>query len=151
MENERAMKQEAHSKIDDVALVQDLFQENGVLREKIRTALNTNEERTGQALREVIRFLFLVSLHNEVLTPSHQVDLAWHELILHTKAYHKFCEDHFGRYLHHTPGGGQEENQAQFQRTQELYQEYFGTPDPWFWGHNCLDISDESCGACETI
>ena len=34
------MNREPLCKIDDVALVRDLFQENGVLQEKIRTALN---------------------------------------------------------------------------------------------------------------
>jgi len=145
------MNRESLCKIDDVTLMRDLFEENEVLQEKIRTALNTNEERTEQALREVLRFLFLVSLGKEVLTPSLKVDLAWHEFILHTKAYHKFCERHFRRYLHHSPGGTKEENQGQFQRTVELYREHFGTPDPYFWGHDCLDLRDESCGACETI
>ncbi|MDP6959304.1 MAG: hypothetical protein QF645_10900, partial [Planctomycetota bacterium] len=99
------MNRESLCKIDDVTLVRDLFEENEVLQEKIGTALNTNEERTEQALREALRFLFLVSLGKEVLTPSLKVDLAWHEFILHTKAYHKFCARHFGRYLHHSPGG----------------------------------------------
>ena len=145
------MNREPLCKIDDVALVRDLFQENEVLQEKIRTALNTNEERTEQALQEALRFLFLVSLHNEVLTPSHRVDLAWHEFILTTRSYHKFCQHHFGRYIHHSPGGERKENEKQFQRTVNLYQENFGTPDPYFWGHDCLDLRDESCGACETI
>jgi len=35
--------------------------------------------------------------------PSRRVDLAWHEFILFTKDYAKFCQDHFGRFIHHVP------------------------------------------------
>jgi len=31
------------------------------------------------------------------------VDTAWHEFILHTKAYEQWCQAAFGRMLHHTP------------------------------------------------
>ena len=35
--------------------------------------------------------------------PSQAVDIAWHEFILHTKAYESFCKKAVGRFLHHTP------------------------------------------------
>src|SRR4051812_11778890 len=35
--------------------------------------------------------------------PSKAVDAAWHEFILMTRDYEKFCENAFGKYLHHTP------------------------------------------------
>jgi hypothetical protein len=35
--------------------------------------------------------------------PSRAVDIAWHEMILMTRAYHAFCERAFGHYLHHSP------------------------------------------------
>jgi hypothetical protein len=35
--------------------------------------------------------------------PSRVVDEAWHEFILDTRAYARFCEEAFGEYLHHTP------------------------------------------------
>ncbi|HET7444647.1 MAG TPA: hypothetical protein VFJ57_08315 [Solirubrobacterales bacterium] len=36
--------------------------------------------------------------------PSWAVDEAWHELILDSVGYTRFCEQAFGEYLHHTPG-----------------------------------------------
>src|SRR5688572_16638682 len=42
-------------------------------------------------------------LAKEVGMPSKAVDAAWHEFIVLTKEYAKFCEQAFGRYLHHTP------------------------------------------------
>jgi hypothetical protein len=31
------------------------------------------------------------------------LDHAWHELILHTEYYTQYCDENFGRYLHHRP------------------------------------------------
>lgn len=38
-----------------------------------------------------------------VAMPSQAVDDAWHEFILFTRHYDKFCRRAFGRFLHHTP------------------------------------------------
>lgn len=38
--------------------------------------------------------------------PSHAVDEAWHGLILCTARYSAFCEEAYGRFLHHHPDGG---------------------------------------------
>ncbi|WP_186647030.1 hypothetical protein [Fluviispira vulneris] len=31
------------------------------------------------------------------------IDEKWHNFILFTKYYHSFCEEYFGRYIHHIP------------------------------------------------
>jgi hypothetical protein len=38
-----------------------------------------------------------------VSMPSQAVDDAWHAYILSTRAYRDFCDQAFGRFLHHTP------------------------------------------------
>jgi len=38
--------------------------------------------------------------------PSHAVDEAWHGFILCTARYALFCEQAYGRFLHHHPEGG---------------------------------------------
>ena len=38
-----------------------------------------------------------------VAMPSQAVDDAWHEFILFTRQYARFCKGAFGRFLHHTP------------------------------------------------
>lgn len=38
-----------------------------------------------------------------VAMPSQAVDDAWHEFILFTRHYARFCTGAFGRFLHHTP------------------------------------------------
>ena len=38
-----------------------------------------------------------------VAMPSQVVDDAWHEFILFTRQYNKYCQQALGRFLHHTP------------------------------------------------
>jgi hypothetical protein len=38
-----------------------------------------------------------------VAMPSKAVDALWHEFILHTSAYKRWCDFALGRFLHHTP------------------------------------------------
>ncbi len=38
-----------------------------------------------------------------VAMPSQIVDVLWHEFILFTRQYQRFCKSAFGSYLHHTP------------------------------------------------
>ena len=38
-----------------------------------------------------------------VAMPSQAADDLWHEFILHTRNYEVFCQQAFGRFLHHTP------------------------------------------------
>jgi hypothetical protein len=55
-----------------------------------------------QGLREW--FLCCAWRDGEVLgMPSRLVDDAWHEFILDSVAYTRFCEQAFGEYLHHSP------------------------------------------------
>ncbi|MEI6713920.1 MAG: hypothetical protein WCO60_09220 [Verrucomicrobiota bacterium] len=43
------------------------------------------------------------SKYQFISMPSQVVDDLWHEFILFTAEYQKFCEKAFGRFLHHTP------------------------------------------------
>lgn len=63
---------------------------------------------SADALRVLdgLRLWFLCCLHaggQQIGMPSIVVDKAWHEFILMTRAYHAFCDEAFGRYLHHAP------------------------------------------------
>ena len=53
-----------------------------------------------------LRQFFVAHLRSErkfVAMPSKVVDFAWHEFILHTRAYALWCDVAFGKLLHHTP------------------------------------------------
>ncbi|WP_336083400.1 hypothetical protein [Nocardia sp. SSK8] len=71
-------------------------------RELVETGLRQWLRCCGAALRD-----------DQVIgMPSHAVDEAWHGLILCTQLYARFCEQAYGRFLHHFPDGVGEANPA---------------------------------------
>ncbi|MBE1878710.1 glycine-rich domain-containing protein [Myceligenerans pegani] len=62
----------------------------------------------GTALAErivdqALAFLAVSATTDEALSPSPLVDHGWHEFILHTIDYARFCDQIAGRFLHHVP------------------------------------------------
>ena len=56
----------------------------------------------AQGLRQFF-LAYLKSGRRPVSMPSQVADDLWHEFILHTRRYQLFCQQAFGRFLHHTP------------------------------------------------
>ncbi len=95
-------------------------------------------EYTAQVIREYRRFLLLVTVSEELMSPSDAVDQAWHLHLLDTRNYRRFCRNVLGRRLEHTPSrGGQDEHakfDAAYARTLERYRQTFSEeppPDVW--------------------
>ena len=119
------------------------------MRKKIVAATGLEPSAAEPMLAEALKFLSLVAWSERVLTPPHHLDLAWHEFILFTRTYHAFCHEWFGRFIHHQPGGTQQENKRQLRATLKLYHLCFGNaPDPKFWGHHDTLSEDIGCGGC---
>lgn len=70
-----------------------------------QTYPHLNESEVEQVIRGLRDYFHLVSLSRikTVAMPSQVVDVAWHEFILFTREYSKFCSQALGRFLHHTP------------------------------------------------
>jgi Glycine-rich domain-containing protein-like len=62
-------------------------------------------DRVQNAENEYRKFLYLLVLRpKETLVPWHDdLDLFWHEHILHTEQYAVDCRHLFGRFIHHDP------------------------------------------------
>jgi hypothetical protein len=77
-------------------------------------------------------FLLLHHLHPGVtLVPTKEIDECWHNHILHTKKYHRDCEQIFGHHLHHDPAQPGEDDAGlvnAYQHTKELFLQAFGYP-----------------------
>lgn len=56
----------------------------------------------SRALRQYF-LAYLKSGRKYVSMPSQAVDEVWHDFILNTRDYAKFCRGAFGRFMHHTP------------------------------------------------
>lgn len=103
-------------------------------------------------LVECLKFLYLAgnANNNEKLTPSIIVDETWHGLILFTASYQQFCQQFYGAFIHHHPGGDEASNHKQLQFTLYALQAQFGKLDSTIWPTDAvLDITGQ-CGTCES-
>ena len=76
------------------------------LQKKFRESHPQLSDAQRNQLFEGLRQWFMVcnrADRNFVSMPSQAVDNAWHEFILFTRNYNRFCRKAFGRFLHHTP------------------------------------------------
>ncbi len=116
---------------------------------------NWTQEQCESVEIEYKRFLHLCRKYGKGLTPWGLVDTMWHYHILDTIAYHKDCQNVFGRYIHHYPYfgmRGEEDKQNLLkagERTAKLYEQEFGEnlfermEDPcWHW---CKDECWHAC------
>lgn len=79
---------------------------SGSLFEKLKEKHKHLELKDCQLVARALREFFLAHLKSGrryVGMPSRVVDDLWHEFILDTREYRRFCDDAFGRYFHHTP------------------------------------------------
>jgi hypothetical protein len=85
-------------------------------------------------MREYKRFLALAVTVKHVVTPSEQVDQAWHLHLLYSARYRQFCREILGRTLDHGPSnGGQVELEyftSAYEQTRASYEERFGEAAP---------------------
>ena len=94
-----------------------------------------DEATARAAVDEYRRMLLLVQrFPADPVVPSKLVDLVWHEHILDTARYRRDCLRLFGRYVHHNPSFGGEEEKAELtvQQTEMFrrYQETFEAAPP---------------------
>ncbi|MCG7533117.1 hypothetical protein MHM98_17455 [Psychrobium sp. MM17-31] len=106
-------------------------------------------------LKEALKFLFIAGRAGDTdtrerFTPSLIIDEVWHGLILHTKTYSEFCHAFYGHFIHHHPGGDDEENAAQLRSTLYALQREFGTLNSQFWPTDAVLNIAGQCSSCET-
>jgi hypothetical protein len=58
--------------------------------------------------------------------PSRSVDLLWHELILETKFYEKFCSEHVGFFVHHSSNDSDKSKDGQRAQRVEVMRTWMG-------------------------
>jgi hypothetical protein len=88
-----------------------------------------------RAIEEYKKFMFLICVINQPLTPSDEVDQVWHLHLLYTQSYWKeFCAEVLKREVHHGPtkGGIQESTKFSdwYSKTLLCYKEKFNNDPP---------------------
>ncbi len=64
-----------------------------------------SRRRKFKAAAAPLVFLDLCAESDKALSPPKQVDAAWHVFLLHTKDYEAYCNERFGKVIHHQPTG----------------------------------------------
>lgn len=88
-----------------------------------------------RVIREYKRFCILAMRAGHPVTPSEQVDQAWHLHLTYTRSYwERFCRDELGGPLHHEPtaGGSAEGHKFRdwYQETLDSYERFFDERPP---------------------
>ena len=99
--------------------------------------------------QEYRKFLFLMLEAGHPVTPSDQVDQAWHLHLIYTRSYwHDLCEKIAGRPLHHGPtAGGQSEREKftdWYAKTKQSYRAFFDEDPPIeLWPSNEIRFGED--------
>ena len=83
-------------------------------------------------VEEYRRFLVLTQVAGQAVSPSPDVDEAWHLHLTRTSHYEAFCTAIFGRFLHHEPAKAGEgaRHQDMYRATLAAYRQTFGASAP---------------------
>lgn len=110
--------------------------------------------------RELKRFLALCAIYHGPIGMRGKVDELWHEFLMFTEDYHRFCDELGGKFIHHIPNSN--DMSPGYRRKSALrfnaaYKATFGTePEENFWpklqpnaeGVACMGGCGGPCGGC---
>lgn len=106
----------------------------------------------GRVVREYLRFVHLAMVAGHPVTPSQQVDQAWHLHLIYTRSYwQKLCKETLGCDLHHGPtvGGLAEDTKFEdwYGKTLVSYQRiYHQAPPTDIWPPSAIRFEDAGAG-----
>ena len=105
---------------------------------RIMKLYKRDKEYAEAILREAKRMLLLRCIRKHPVTPSVEIDDAWHEMILFTRFYQTFCDFLGGGFLHHDPDVEtpveKSSGEKLYDLTQRWYEEEFKIkPDQKYW------------------
>ena len=93
---------------------------------------------------ECKRFLYLATIAmNLDMAPTKPIDEYWHQFILFTEEYERFCDRFAGCFMHHRPFVGTDHEMI-FKRTQRLATQIFGSFEEIDWW--LMPMPATSCG-----
>ena len=137
--------------IEKVLAFRAPYLEDKLLKEQIVSS----REEAWDLFREVKKYLIVAHCDTGRAHPlfSHRVDAVWHEFVLFTEEYTRFCQEHFETYLRHDPANAPRElavsvsnaadhapgegaslpEEATYDDFCTMYQTFFGTPLPPIW------------------
>ncbi len=115
----------------------------GFLEERMKAKFNWSDERTTNAIKRYRQYLYIVSVEEQGVCPTKDVDEVWHQHILHTRLYEEHCQMIYGKMLHHQPFASSEDKQeSKTSQLSDLGPKYFESDYP---GSTTETITVECC------
>jgi hypothetical protein len=139
MEEHVALSQGKQPEVQNAEQVrQELFAFEAPYLEEhlLRDRVLRSQDEYRKAFTELKKYLWLSALTGRPLPmTSRAIDDVWHQFILFTVEYHRFCDRFFGYYMHHSPNlprAPEPEDGSMVKEFFRLYKENFG-PVPRLW------------------
>ena len=70
---------------------------------RLQRECSISQDEAEQLFFDTKQFLYLCAKYPDGLAPTKAIDEGWHNFILFTHDYKKFCLDFLGRFIHHEP------------------------------------------------
>lgn len=91
---------------------------------------------TQRAILEYKKFMYLAATANAMVSPSEVVDIVWHQHLIFSQSYERFCQI-LGKPIKHIPSTHDKKDFQKFEqaafRTKELYTQNFGEQPASIW------------------
>jgi len=91
---------------------------------------------TKQAILEYKKFMYLAAIQDQMVSPSDIVDIVWHQHLIFTQSYHRFCEI-LEKKIEHIPGTHDRQDLEKLKlaryRLSTLYIQSFGPQPAQYW------------------
>jgi hypothetical protein len=123
---------------------------------KLMSDNNWSKKFTLLAVSEYKKFLCLLNMSSERLSPSKVIDRVWHCHLTFTHSYwHELCRDLLGKEIHHIPSSlsqvCKQQDITSYKKTLAFYQLHFGPPDKKVWGEiNAISAEKSKVAAMPT-
>src|SRR5688572_9009956 len=112
---------------DDRLLERVMQYDNLDLRVRLQEKMHLTPETALVLFGDLKRFMYLCGSMPGRWNPTREIDEAWHHFILFTKDYEHFCQQCFGRFIHHEPRRvGKPSNGVGVNHTRMTAQSLFG-------------------------
>lgn len=103
---------------------------------------SVSEEEAQRRFDAMQQFLQVCATATRPVSPSLPIDSAWHAFILHTRDYTEYCQERFGRFIHHQPSGNgaRVESRENYIRARAIAEELFDELDEDMWPTTTNDL-----------
>jgi hypothetical protein len=106
-----------------------LAYENAEFIERLKVKLVLSHKEAEQLFLDMKQFLYMCGTRPGICSPTDPIDAAWHEFVLYTEDYANFCQNMFGRFIHHVPPtylSGKGRTKGKTWRTYQVALDIFG-------------------------